>query len=46
MTDRSTSGGGPGKLQASSDGRGIYERIGFRVLRRFRLDDWRPTRDR
>ena len=33
-------------LQASSDGRGIYERIGFRVLCRYRLHEWRPTADR
>jgi len=35
-----------GTLQASSDGRGIYERIGFRVLCRYRLHEWRPTADR
>jgi ribosomal protein S18 acetylase RimI-like enzyme len=29
-------------LQASQDGRGIYERIGFREVCRFRLHEWRP----
>jgi ribosomal protein S18 acetylase RimI-like enzyme len=29
-------------LQASSAGRGIYERIGFRELVRYRLHEWRP----
>jgi GNAT superfamily N-acetyltransferase len=33
-------------LQASSAGLGIYERIGFRVLCRFRLHEWRPPGDR
>jgi ribosomal protein S18 acetylase RimI-like enzyme len=29
-------------LQASDSGRGVYERIGFRELCRFRLFEWRP----
>jgi ribosomal protein S18 acetylase RimI-like enzyme len=29
-------------LQASDSGRGVYERIGFRELCRFRLYEWRP----
>ena len=33
-------------LQASSAGLGIYERIGFRVLCRFRLHEWRAPADR
>ena len=33
-------------LQASSAGRGVYERIGFRELCRYRLHEWRPTADR
>jgi len=33
-------------LQASSAGLGIYERIGFRVLCRFRLHEWRPGGER
>jgi ribosomal protein S18 acetylase RimI-like enzyme len=32
-------------LQASPAGRGIYERIGFRELCRFRLHEWRPAPD-
>ena len=31
-------------LQASSEGRGIYERIGFRERYRCRLHEWRPAR--
>lgn len=34
-----------GVLQASAAGRGIYERIGFRELCRFRLHEWRPAPD-
>jgi GNAT superfamily N-acetyltransferase len=30
-------------LQASSEGRGIYERIGFREWYRYRLHEWRPA---
>ena len=30
-------------LQASSEGRGIYERIGFRERYRYRLHEWRPA---
>jgi ribosomal protein S18 acetylase RimI-like enzyme len=33
-------------LQASTAGRGIYERIGFRERCRFRLHEWRPSADR
>ena len=32
-----------GTLQASPAGRGVYERIGFRELCRFRLHEWRPA---
>jgi GNAT superfamily N-acetyltransferase len=35
-----------GTLQASAAGRGIYERIGFREVCRFRLHEWRPAPDR
>jgi ribosomal protein S18 acetylase RimI-like enzyme len=30
-------------LQSSPEGRGVYERIGFRVHRRYRLHEWRPA---
>jgi ribosomal protein S18 acetylase RimI-like enzyme len=33
-------------LQASTAGRGVYERIGFRERCRFRLHEWRPAPNR
>ena len=33
-------------LQASTAGRGIYARIGFRELCHYRLHEWQPTADR
>ena len=33
-------------LQSSPEGRGVYERIGFRELRRYRLHEWQPAAGR